>query len=361
MFNRLVDDIESNITVMSTERMQLLIETTIENLTSKLNILDEQVRTQPIATEGNTNFYQEAQKILITSIETAILNSPEFNHPFFLSKMIQAAKDVRMIEVIPLGTNNAEVRLNWDAVAGTIEDYAMGILAARNAIKAGSPRSMRGDGARRSSFWAEKYYGSAREGKSHTRKHYKGGKVVSEVDMTAKFTAAYWETMQMRVEESGRLAPFWEIIDKGTAQMAGKESDAGGVPYPINPPTYFVESASRSIKALYLAPPKTTVDSEQKELLKTIENIKYNIARLHNLAKLAGNKLEIIIQKIYDRMSTVQQAEADVTKVEAQAKFFIEHNRLKLDAEGKARFGGGVRPGLRSLEAELIGAYGTEE
>jgi plastocyanin len=215
---------------------------------------------------------QEASNLLWKEMKEATKINKEFDHTFFTSRLRQVAYDARTIKIIPLKSGKMKVILNLDAVAGSLSDYGSAVRRVREEVKKFSKqftplgRTFAPDtpNVEKSHFWEEKFYKAAREGKVAIVK--RKGKVV---DKTDAFRKKYWETMHKRMDYSGKIAPFWEILDKGSYAMASKGRAGFGTAYPLNDRTDFTSKAVADIQAFYEN--QTVVGQTQKKAFNAVE------------------------------------------------------------------------------------------
>jgi hypothetical protein len=186
---------------------------------------------------------ENATVILNKELMIAVSKNREFEHPVFLSRLQQAVNDPRTIQV-GLVAGQIRIKIDMKATAGELRDWVQAVKTTRR--QGNFPRSPE---PLRSHIWREKYYGTAREGRIITRLSKKTGK---KVDKTAKYTQAYWDTIYTRLDNCSSLAPFWYILNYGSATSteAGEEKE-GGLPYPWNTPTHFVERTIRFLQSFY--------------------------------------------------------------------------------------------------------------
>jgi hypothetical protein len=159
----------------------------------------------------------EADDILKESIQIATSES-EYSHPAFRTALMSISDDIAdAIEIIYNGvgwSSNISVKIDMDSIAGNINDYAEAVEAAREALKVKDTR----DPAAASKYWKTKVYG----------------------------TELYSKTINLRVKNMDTAAPFWSLLNYGTARTS-MSSDIGGTPFPRTRGTKFVEKAERAL------------------------------------------------------------------------------------------------------------------
>lgn len=266
---------ESFVDFLYTKKAEL--EEKISNMSYNIKVLGE--RQDYLPQDISTEFTEEriSNRVLVESLELALTLNKEFNDPFFKDGLLLACNDPKSIQLFYSRDGNVQVFINLDETAGTINDYAGAVKAVRKAIaetpnKNGRPKAPMTSGAVASHFWAEKFYGPAREGKSVSRRKWSTKrKRYYTHDVTAEQVAKYWNTMKARMALFGKPAPYWEIIDKGSMIMSG---DKGGEAYPANPPTHFVENAQNRIKQLFERKYFQQFDIIQKEINDFTQNLR---------------------------------------------------------------------------------------
>ena len=183
----------------------------------------------------------EAPRILWEQIKLAAKINTEFNVPFFTERLKQVAFDDKTITIILFKNGNIKVKFNLDDVAGSLSDYGNGIKRLRKELKTHSKAKIA------SWFWQEKFYGAGREGRPANVK--RKGKIRNDA---VNFHWKYWTSMQKRLDYSGKIAPFWQILDKGTMPIPNAHRKGGeGEAYPFNAATDFTTKAQIAIKEFY--------------------------------------------------------------------------------------------------------------
>ena len=220
---------------------------------------------------------KKCHEILWSEIQVAIKVNREFDDEFFRTRLFAAAFHPDTIKIDILSGGNFFVGINLNEVAGSLRDYARGIERTRADLGIADFHELTNH------FWQEKLYGPAREGKLVKARKQKEGskrKAKSSAQRTKEAIGKYWKTMQMRMENSGKIAPFWEILDKGTVDLL---SNKGGDAYPTNFPTNFTTKTILKIEEL--------LSSSGGKGKKDVENININI---DNIRTLIASYLEIL-------------------------------------------------------------------
>ena len=227
--NQTVMDINRIISDLNEEaRLTIIKQDAVKNLDPKLLASEEAFQRT----------WLKANTILRKNAVQAAMSTDEYNDEFFISRLEEATSDEACISYNVTG-DSINVIIDLNVTAGSLEDYIDAVEAWRS--------EHYGDKARpspdlASRMWAEKIYGVDREGKSvlrwnkkHTKSH----------DVTANFEGKYWQTMEERLEMSGKIAPFWQLLNDGNT--GGGE----GTPYPAQEPTYFVEKSEAETSLFY--------------------------------------------------------------------------------------------------------------
>lgn len=301
-----------------------------------------------------TQVTKEAPDIVFSEIEKAVRLNREFNHEFFLSKLKIATKDPRLYKIsFDLNTAKLNVDLDFNTVAGSTEDYVRGIKEFRSKLQ--GQRKLRSSGPMALHFWREKYYGTAREGRSVTRTKKSSNKEIKKIDITAKLKQAYWYTMTSRVFLSGKLAPFWQILDKGFS-VIGVSSD--NQPYPINNPTWFVFTSIRKIKARfwYLISQemkKTGLNIEDPQGI--LDEIDQTIVEINKLrSEIDPKKVGTVQLNIITLINKLRNIEiTDTKRVIQLAENFIRTGRIASGKQERVRIKG-LPSGIRTKILEAL-------
>lgn len=233
MFKQFFDEIASELEQYNTvpETLQYISTKQFKLYSLKNSIQDLIKSTNPAisATEAITTY---AFDILEWEALKAVEINKEFNIPQYKSRLIQAIRDPDTIKLYPQRNNNIRIYINLENTAGNLDDYANAVTMFREVLEEEKDHPSKVyNPAWASHAWEEKIYRPDRE----------GAPVADNPDYSGK----YWRTINERMEFFDTLAPFWEIIDQGTTPL---DSDKGGIAYPKNAPTRFVEKARERIR-----------------------------------------------------------------------------------------------------------------
>ena len=192
----------------------------------------------------NIDLFMEASKILNEEILKAVKENVEYDHSYFIGRLQSVAFNEKIFFINNSWSRyNMFVKIDFGSVAGNLEDYAHGVVEAREAFNVKDWHELS------QHFWQEKLYDPARRGipVEKKRKRTRGGKGITPEVKTARQVGKYWSTMFKRMDASGKIAPFWELLDKGSQPMS---SDRGGNPYPLAKRTDFIRRAEDRILTL---------------------------------------------------------------------------------------------------------------
>jgi len=183
---------------------------------------------------------EEAPHILKRNAIIAIEITDEFNTPDFIADITTAIFEPETFITSIDTYGHLSISIDLEATAGTIEDYARGILSARSYF----PMTL--DAKKASLIWSL-IYRAGREGATIYTTYGKGGPREHTADRTAYFVRYYERTMSLRQSTmSGGLAPWWNIVDKGTSLEMS--SNRGGTAYPKFAGRNFVETSEQQIR-----------------------------------------------------------------------------------------------------------------
>jgi hypothetical protein len=310
-----------------------------------------------IETEG------KAKDILTMKAMNACIESPEFDDSFFIDRLFRGITS----ETIRLQLIEGQllVTINLDETAGSLSSYAQAIRIVREQLRANikTPPPSR---ELASHFWKEKIYGPAREGKTVTRRVYdRKTKAYQTKDITAEQTQKYWDTMQARMAQAGGIAPFWEILDKGS-QFFSSYEDSGGEGYPITEPTNFVDRSITEIQELFRTDRREYEDSMYRECDRFREQIEEGRRILEEIDRMIEeleslDEAALLMEKIGERIEY-----ADREKIEALLSEIgsgrIENFHLvggsRVELTGPAGRAAGIR--VRPYISDIMRAMGTE-
>lgn len=244
-----------------------------------------------------------ANTILLQEGMDAIKETKEFDLEMFRWRFRTALLDPKSLTLRAAG-ESLSVSVNLNETAGSLSDYANAVTQTREQLGIGVLDPMWA-----SHMWAEKYYRPAREGSDVPPR------TANRKDRTAKYINDYWSTIRTRISNFSSLAPFWEIVDKGSLGIT-LPGERGGIPYPATGPTNFVQATINKLQkefqsALlnakkFLTELQSSVDKLQKaiiyaeDLLNNIDIVTVEVKkRLGDLyTKVDQQKLGLLIERL---------------------------------------------------------------
>jgi len=164
---------------------------------------------------------EAAPGIFVQKLMSAVAINDEFAYETFLSPLREVSEDDSLYQITQIGggwNSTVSVNLAMNEVAGTIDEYAEGVDAAREAFGIKEGR----DPVKASFLWRTRFYRGPR----------------------------YFHTINLRLSSSMGKAPFWSLLNDGN--KINMASDIGGTPYPNKPGTHFVQEIEEAIKQEYL-------------------------------------------------------------------------------------------------------------
>lgn len=303
-----------------------------------------------------------APRILLREGLNACATTHEFNIPPFRERLKRALSHPKALTLRTEG-QVLVITNNLNQVAGTLRQYGNAISLARKAQfqKANITRNKKGKpsvrpGVKRkhgiedpviaSRMWAEKFYGAGRENKAIPPLN------ANRKDRTAIYKRQYAQTIATRIKSFGSLAPFWEIIDKGTVNI-NLSSDRGGTPYPAYDKTEFVQKTKNEIQRLF---------KEQVRLLtQQINDVKNSTTRLKGVIKYIDTQLlnlddplrkrirEEFEKRLQERFNVADRTKL-INAIEAIAKGELVGGRVSL---GTSPEGVRIRPRVIELQRAI--------
>jgi hypothetical protein len=207
----------------------------MDKLEQRLRALDltisELQNREAIEKYAHLKAFNEVQDLawnfLKTKIDTATEKTVEYNIALFTTRMDEALYQHKndLIQLRGDSPGNISVILNLELL-GSPEQYTSAVNEARASLGIGKIP----DPEIRSHIWAEKIYGTEREGRKII--HPKTGE-----DITERYIGLYTQTIVERLSVlDPSIAPWWYYINYGNIDLT--EGDEG-TPYPVIEPTYF--------------------------------------------------------------------------------------------------------------------------
>jgi hypothetical protein len=185
--------------------------------------------------------------------------------------------------------------------AGSLEDWANGVRGYREYLAARRSSTLGGRSPRPSSFlgswfWAEKIYGSGAEGTRVSRRRYnRKTQEYETIDVSDQFSSLWSETIAGRLSISGKLAPWWELLDKGSLfTRLSSDLSPRGEPYPVQAATHFVNSAVGTIKALFESNFSFYMDEAKESILRSINEALQKKDEIERDLEIVNTELYVI-------------------------------------------------------------------
>lgn len=297
----------------------------ISKLEKALNVVNERLQTAKNeltsardsqlakAAADNAVIYamSRAGRIFRGHIQTAISSSSEYSRDPFKSSLLSLVEFLAdNITIVPRGgtgwATNFDFEINMNALAGDLAEYAGAVEAARDALKVRKNR----DPEKASRYWREKVWG----------------------------TSLYGKTMSARYENFSSIAPFWSLLNFGTAS-AKMLSNIGGTPYPRQRGYRFVGKTEtdlyREFRTLFLDA-RAENKALRTHLLEVVRELRAKKAEINTLipelvrqltnknrAVSIANKLGVsITQKDIDRLTNaINDYKAQTRKGSSRVSF----------------------------------------
>ena len=282
-------------------------------------------------------------QILANNISHAVATNPEFAKGMLLSPLIGAARSSRnftfMVNRSRWGST-VDIIIDMDSTAGSLDEYASGVKKVREQLEAEAAMAK----AMRPRHW--------KQSKPKPRDPIKASKYWKERVYLNVNQMWYNSTMEQRIEESGKLAPYWKLLDRGSISM---QSDWGGIPYPQGTSSDFTGKTISDIKREFKYGMSSAEDrfrhfsSIVMDMYKEIDNARIRIG--HRTREMESTDITIV-----DKLIAKYGDDLDVDKLRSTLDAISRGENPKTTAEGRiemtarGRSGGArPRPTLRSL------------
>jgi hypothetical protein len=298
----------------------------------------------------------KANMILLEKMEEAIVRNQEFSAGPFLDRLTAVCLNPDSIAITPVGDNDVFVEILLDETAGSLADYADGIEAVRGDLNA--EKRVETSRSMASHFWREKFYAPAREGGKVTRRKWnRETKSYDEIDKTDEQRAKYWTTIDARLVASGKLAPFWEILDQGTTPLAS--DDDGTTPYPRNSRTNFTGKAVQAIRNFFkdqLKGIKTGTKGSLTKIREAIDSIEEGLTSIDDQIEMWEDEdmefIDVVAERLGDELEDM-----DKSKIPETEKLIQKYRESR---QTRFRIGGGKRVRVATWIAHKAAALGNE-
>lgn len=252
------------------------VSSSLQEVKEKLNLSLMQLDNDDTIRKSVDSLFQSIKEIktrtLMKYINEAINSSSEFNDPVFAPYLISAASNEESL-IITLQysgtTSRIEVDNNMNEVAGSLEDWGRAVSAVRGNSKSNPDKA--------SSSWANLFRGRSSNG--------------------------LWESIEReRGTFSGKLAPFWEILDKGHASIR-LSSDRGGYPTPSEPPSHFIDNTIKELEESFkrrLSGVKSSITRAKNKITSKINKANTLLSELENLVQYVDSNAGELAENISD-------------------------------------------------------------
>ena len=281
-----------------------------------------------------------AKEIVIAETLKAVAETKEYDYAPYVERLMNALEKhmdeiITITSSLPFTFNTRTVRVSFESL-GDINEWIAAAKNARVAMNMGKTRKW--DIGMASHMWAEKIYGTGREGKQlpPRKRKKKGGKKgeTELVDVTERYRGKYLETILTRLSfVSQDKAPFWWLIDRGNASGGGRGE---GEPYPAIAPTRFVHGIYLKLKEMY-----------ESVLVTYKEEAKRLLDKYFQLEEEAAKKAEEIMVKLTEGIST---GETDISKFNREALEVVKGIEYTHEIYGTGR--GNVKRRVRNAKGQ---------
>lgn len=327
-FNKLENQLTAILLFRDTKRKELA--NARRRLTRKKNSaypdkLFEEIRAQLLATDVMRNS-------LIFAIDRAAEQNTEFQEGAYLKALYTVAEDKDIYKLFKVGagwSSHLSVQIIFEEEAGNLADWARGINLVRDELGVEPKDGRHRAGFKATMFWIDKIFGTSRE----TR------------------------TIKMRLDFSGRKAPFWQILNNGSQPLDSDRRDGSFNPLPASP-TDFIGDAEASIRRFFLVtwlPEKNKWLEETIELERIIENIQNNLDRMEEDLNQLSTDLaqnERVYRSFGEKRRFIDKNKlAEILERLRAGEEFERNIRVELTASGSGGFR--IRPTVRKLEGLL--------
>lgn len=281
---------------------------------------------------------KNAVDILQGQILVAVRDNYEYDWPEYRRALFLAAADKDAYKVYELGGTGWNTRLsfsiNFDETAGRLEAWARGVKLTRRDLGSKVPRKGGGEKQQRkrelSALSASRAWAGIFGHRNATRK------------------AAYVKTIRSRLSYSGRVAPFWQLLDKGSIPLA---SDRGGYPTPKGKPTNFIHNATQVMEEYtknVLKQYKAEYDNLTNEYYKYEDEFEAALLRMDSLIDKIKLDLKVVEKVKQEYMKDAKYI--DNTKLERAVQSVIEgfltEGRVEISATGAGKR---IRPSVKKI------------
>jgi hypothetical protein len=211
--------------LLEARRIRTLLNSELENARRRLKRKKESSYPNNLAKQIIAAMKKDANVIsgfLIDAIDKAAVGT-EFEEPDTYKKyMYKAAKepDIYNITTIGAGWNTSiSPSIEFQAEAGSLSDYARGIIAFRKELKTKIGPEGSDRGLKATNWWYSNVFGTSLQSR----------------------------TLEHRRIASGKIAPWWQLLNSGSVGMSSDRPDESYNPIPQSP-TDFIGDAEMALK-----------------------------------------------------------------------------------------------------------------
>lgn len=320
------------------EQIQYILDA-IEQINKEIDIANEhksskelQIRALLLAID---ELGESPKEILKQKAEEALTRSEEFDYPAYRDGLLKACNDDIIFSYRTSGAN-AIARIDLWRSAGRIEEYARAVKRTRDTLHVNINKSP----AEASKYWREKVYLPARGSIG-------GG-------------GLYPRTLMLRLTDLVNPAPWWTLLDRGTASVH-MSSDRDGTPYPVGPRTDFVAKAKQEITEKLQSEYRRQTDILKDKVQKLINSGIKKSQELVNLATAMSEKItqestfDSKVRAVQSLLkSRVTGYEYDPERIEKLAKRIVRGDEVSV----RQYLGRNLRRSIRSTINQFKLLYG---
>ncbi len=246
---------------------------------------------------------ESKSSVFVENTAGAMLLSQEFSHSVFAGNLMEAVRDPNSLRMF-LNYSGLESTItvdnNLDEVAGSLEDWGRAVLEVREA-RGGS----RSTPERASKSWA--------------------------VLFNNRQTSSPWAGIQQRrLSFAGKLAPYWQILDKGHANIS-LVSDRGGYATPTEAPTNFVSNTITDLEVMFkkeLSNIKRSITRAKNKILKQADRARDLLAELDMLIVYVQENMGDVVGEISEEAALTNVVDR-ITERLSKTKSSIDKDKLK--------------------------------
>lgn len=276
----------------------------------------------------------------------AILSNDEFDEPPYRNALDLAIRKKDTYTFVRVGKGfegTLKVRINLNKTAGRLQSWARGIKAFRKQLE-DEKRTKRKEAAKK-------------KGKKNIRKieynPIRASMAWAGIYARREGTfSTFHMTVRSRLELSGAVAPFWQIIDQG--EPLSMSSNRGGFPTPTPQPTHFVHDTEKQAND-YI---DRQVIASRVEFLESFADVKKAVeeetARLSRLDAMAEQiRLDLKVVRNLEKQLGLEKSDINRTKLERQVQLIRQGVITTGRIEVSGKKGKRVRPTVASIRRYL--------